>query len=46
MSFIAGIRLQNQLKEEGNRTQPSHTYHKNTLWNEGRDVALARTMCL
>lgn len=46
MSFTAGIRLQNQLKEKGNRTQPSHTYHKNILWNEGQGVALAQTMGL
>jgi hypothetical protein len=46
MASIDEIRFQNQLREEGNRTQPSHTYRKNIQWNEGRDVALAQTMGL
>lgn len=46
MSFTAGIMLQNQLKEKGNRTQPSYTYRKNILWNAGLGAALAQTMGL
>ena len=38
--------LQNQLKEKGNRTQPSYTYRKNILWNAGLGAALAQTMGL